>query len=698
MMKKTFLALLFAASAAAVSSAAFAVPASPEAAKGYFRALFDDPSSIPVSFIYDGRRIEGLGGFEVIRREIGPKAPVQRGKFVCVIDSTLTASIEAAYCAEYGQVEYTLWLENAGAGPSKVLEDVVAYRGAVEGVEPRLRGIYGDGGKFYMPYDSDLRKKPVFFQSKSGRPTHHVFPYFDFVHGNGGTMMAIGWAGTWQASFATTGAVTHVTAKTSVDIKTVLMPGERIRTGLVVMLPYTGRDAHRATNRWRSWFIKYNLPRANAEGEPLKPFATANFAYDSGLPNSDGSISERHTTWRRTLDKLTKERMLPNFRWLDAGWYCDPSGKTVPTDWWGTVGAWEIDRVKWPGRTLREANEECRRRGLKNLCWFEPERVTHVDELCRNFGYKKEWGIRTGRVITSNLGDEECLSWTLGRIVKAMDEIGVDMYREDNNSDPARSWYLLDKQEREAFDLPRTGINENKCVQGHYKLWDGIIDYCRANGKCTFVDSCAGGGGRNDIESMRRGVPLLRSDADRTTVMMRLSQTWGFVKWIPFCGSSTKDTDNMFRPQPGRGSDEFVIRASFLPVFKVSGAFSHQKELDFDLMRRNYEEWKSINHLLLCDYYTLTPWRHRKYQDGWQALAYDSPERGESIILGFRMHKAKEPSYTVKLPFAREGATYTLVDADTGEKQVRTGEELQNGLVLTLEKKRTSLMIRMKRN
>ena len=39
-----------------------------------------------------------------------------------------------------------------------------------------------------------------------------------------------------------------------------------------------------------------------------------------------------------------------------------------------------------------------------------------------------------------------------------------------------------------------------------------------------------------------------------------------------------------------------------------------------------------------------------------------------------------------------------VVDADTGEKQVRTGEELQNGLVLTLEKKRTSLMIRMKRN
>lgn len=698
-MEKNRLNTLFSAVAVTlVAATACAVPASPEAAWEYFRSFFDTPESIPVTFKYDGRRFEGLGALEVIHRDIGPKAPVRKGKFVCQIDRNLTATFEAAYCAEYSQIEYTLWLENRGAGPSKVLEDLYAYKALVPGAKPRLRGIFGDGGRHYEPYDVSLYSEPQLFRSTGGRPTHHVFPYFDFVHGDGGTLMALGWAGTWEASFAAMSEGTHVMAKTSTGLKTVLMPGERIRTGLVVMLPYKGRDAHNASNRWRAWFLKYNLPRFDGTGKAIKPFATSNFAFDTGLPNSDGSISERSTTWRRTLDKLTEEKVLPNFRWIDAGWYSDPAGKTVPTDWWGTVGSWELDSVKWPGKSLFEANEECRRRGLKVLCWFEPERVTHVKDLCRNYGYKKEWGIKTGRVITNNLGDDECLSWTLGRIVKMMDANGIDMYREDNNSDPARSWYLLDSREAEAFGLPRTGINENKCVQGHYRLWDGIIDYCRRNGKCTFVDSCAGGGGRNDIESMRRGVPLMRSDADRTTISMRLAQTWGFCKWIPFHGSANKEVSRQLDVQMGRGADEYVSRASLLPVFKISGAPTQNKNLDFDLMRRNYNEWKSINHLLLRDFYTLTPWRHHKYVEGWQALAYDAPELGESVILAFRMPKAEEPVHTVKLPFVRPEAVYTLVNADTGEKTVKKGSELREGLALRLDKKRSSVLLRMKRD
>ena len=50
------------------------------------------------------------------------------------------------------------------------------------------------------------------------------------------------------------------------------------------------------------------------------------------------------------------------------------------------------------------------------------------------------------------------------------------------------------------------------------------------NGKYTYVDSCASGGGRNDLESMRRGVPFLRSDSDRTTAAIRLAMTSSFSK------------------------------------------------------------------------------------------------------------------------------------------------------------------------
>ena len=50
----------------------------------------------------------------------------------------------------------------------------------------------------------------------------------------------------------------------------------------------------------------------------------------------------------------------------------------------------------------------------------------------------------------------------------------------------------------------RVGVRENFYVRGYYTYWDMLIEKYPD----MMIDSCAGGGGRNDIESMRRGVPL----------------------------------------------------------------------------------------------------------------------------------------------------------------------------------------------
>ena len=248
------------------------------------------------------------------------------------------------------------------------------------------------------------------FRSDRGRATHEVFPYFDLVHGDGGTLMALGWAGTWTADFSAKGALTQFKALNCNDFKAVIMPGEKVRTALVVLLPYKGRNADDATNLWRDWFIRYNMPRADASLRAIEPFSTTCLSSDTGLPNSDGSISERFYTWKRSLERLVYEGVLPDFRWFDAGWYPDPAGNTVMSDWWGTVGVWQIDTVKWPGNSFRESNEAFHRAGMKVLMWFEPERVTHVDDLVKNHAYKAEWAISDGaNVFSNNIGDPECL-------------------------------------------------------------------------------------------------------------------------------------------------------------------------------------------------------------------------------------------------------------------------------------------------
>jgi Alpha-galactosidase len=489
------------------------------------------------------------------------------------------------------------------------------------------------------------------------------------------------------------GGATTLAAQTNLGFKSVLLPGEKVRTGLVVMLNYDGRDENTSVNKWRAWFMKYNLPKADAHGNELKPFSTSCFAGDTGLPSTDGSISETYFTWQRTLTKLKYENFLPDFRWFDAGWYSDPAGNTVPYDgnWWATIGSWELDKRKWPGKTFLESNEACHALGLKVFVWFEPERVTDVENLSKNYGYKPEWGVRSEHCITSNLGDPECLAWTLGRITKMMGENGVDMYREDNNSDPAGSWAILDARDVEKYGLPRAGINENKCIQGHYALWDGIIEFCRRNGKCTFLDSCASGGGRNDIESLRRSVPVMRSDYDRTTTAMRLFQSSGFNKWIPFHGSSTKETEGQLDAQPV-SPDLYITRASLLPIWSVGGEFSHNPNLNFDDLRRNRGIWKQNNHLLTKNFYELSQWRNLDDRTGWKVLAYSNPETEESILLGFRMEECGQDTYTVAIPFVDAESVYVLSDDDSGRTWKATGKELAEGLTLTLHEKKTSLL------
>lgn len=662
-------------------------------AKKMYSDILSDVSRLPFTFVYDGKYRNGFEGLEV--RETVTETDIgEKRRFEAEIGRKMYVSAETFFNSEFGEFEYTVWFENRGKNPSKVLSDVYCLDMYFDGEKPILRGNLGDHENWYAAYEHDLTKADRLFRSVNGRATHVVFPYFDLVHGTGGTMLALGWAGTWEALFTAASGNTHIKAKTDIGLNASLMPGEKVRTGLVVMLPYRNRNYSNATNLWREWFMKYNLPKADGKGNPLEPFSTFCWSCDTGLPNSDGSISERYFTWKPTLEKQLSEGLKTDYRWFDAGWYFDPYGETVETDWWGTIGSWELDRVKWPEKTFLESNETCHKEGMKVLTWFEPERVTHVDGLVKNYGYKEEWSIGEGDSRTNNLGNPECLAWTLGRITKMMGENGIDMYREDNNSNPAFAWPLNDSLEKEKFGIPRDGMTENKCICGHYALWDGIIDFCRENGKTTFVDSCASGGGRNDIESMRRGVPVMRSDSDRERSSMRLSQSTTLPRWIPFHGSSVSEPKMCLEPDMSPCPSVYVNRASFLPIFNMMGtAITQNKNIDFDGLRRNMEEWKSVSRLLTKDYYVLTPWHHDSVREGWSAFAYDDPSAGESILTAFRMEDSPIEKMTFPLQFAEKNETYIIRDADTGRTFIEKGSELLRGIMVTIKEKKSSKLL-----
>ncbi len=651
-------------------------------ATAWYRKTAEDPADFPFYYTYRGEEHHGFAGLPLLSHESSRTDKREDNVYRYALD-TLVFTLIFTHYPTYGVSESTVWVENTGLENSGILENF-HQKWTFPGEHPVLKGILGDHGCQYRPYEIDLTAENARFVSDSGRPTHETFPYYNLEVGDGGVMLAIGWAGTFTADFTYADSAVTYTAQSVNGMKTFLKPGEKIRTALFVLAPYPSRRPGYAANFWRSWFVDCNLPPLDEKGTALKPMSFCCIANDTGLPNSDGSISERHFTWKPTLEKMAEVGVHIDVRWFDAGWYIAPNLTSPESDWWGTVGTWELDPYKWPEKTFLESTDYARDHKMRTLMWFEPERVTDVDNLAKNFGYDPAWAIRREGVgsISNNIGIPECYDWTVGRICKVLRENKVEIYREDNNSDPGALWRYLDTLEGDH----RTGITECKFVDGHYRMWDDIIACTLSFGGCGFCDSCASGGGRNDLETLRRGIPLLRSDADRTSTSLRLSMTWGFNQWIPYCGANTKEKIGEL-DATGR-TDVYTWRASYLPALNVDSQFTQDPDQDFSVLRFGLDEWAKINPYLLKDFYPLTLWHAQTDKSGFTAFGYHDPETDRGVLLLFRMEDCEDDTLTVTVPWM-EGATYRFTDEDTGEAWDSTASVF----TVQLPEKRTSRLI-----
>ena len=155
-----------------------------EAARARFESCLCDPARLPVSFTYGGETFHGLPGAatEASSGRHGRRMEAHR-----MLDERVEARFVADFNDEFGEMEYTLWFENKGRGPSEILSGVRTLELDFQGGDPVLRGCLGDHDNFYAPYENDLLCHDRYFVSTGGRATHVVFPYFDLVHGDGGT-------------------------------------------------------------------------------------------------------------------------------------------------------------------------------------------------------------------------------------------------------------------------------------------------------------------------------------------------------------------------------------------------------------------------------------------------------------------------------------------------------------------------------
>jgi alpha-galactosidase len=579
--------------------------------------------------------------------------------------SGMVVRVVAVDYADYPVVEWTVFFKNTGTNNTPLLENIQGLSASFERSATSEFILHGTKGDFcttdsYEPYEHVLTPG----WSRQFSPPDHSgkscdgpdgWPYYNLQMPGGGVILAIGWPGQWASSFVRDADRCLRIQAGQQRTHLVLGPGEEIRTPLIALLFWKGDDMVRAQNLWRRWFVAHNLARTQGQAQP----AVSQIQVDGSLANIAG------------VKAFLDAGIRPDICWRDAGgahtWYPNQSGAYQGNDSWLNTGTWEVDPTRYP-QGFKPFSEWLRSNGMQFLLWFEPERVGDPNSwLARNH---PEWllpGSSHGSIL--NLGNPAALRWLVDHLDGLISAQGLDWYREDmNGGGPLPAWRRNDAPDRQ-------GITENLYVQGHLALWDEL----RRRHPGLRIDSCASGGRRNDLETMRRAVPLLRSDFQfpemEGVIEGNQGHTHGLSRWLPYQGTGCY----LYEP--------YAFRSFYLPSFGMGGLTRES----MSAQQQAYRECSRIAPLMLGDYYPLTPYTLK--EDAWIAWQFDRPDLGMGVVQAFRRASCPEASRQFKLQGLQPGARYESENLD-GPRQVASGRQLmEEGLSVTLGRRPAAAVV-----
>lgn len=579
-------------------------------------------------------------------------------------------------CVEYldfPTVEWKLTFQNNGTEKSRVLENILPLSTffsreffdpvSVAQFDPELERVtqFNRQGEFllhhfkgggyglndYTPLEMALDTGASRDFLSAGRPCGVELPYFNLQAGLKGWIIVVGWSGQWKASFVhADGLSTQVTAGQA-TARMELLPGEEIRTPLIVVQNWNRSSWLEAQNIWRAWMLKYNVPRPS--GEIIAPHvAGCSSHWYSEMTQAD------EASQLTFLDRYAEEKIDIDYWWMDAGWYpCDGS--------WGKTGTWKPDTARFPNG-LRPITDYARRRGIDSIVWFEPERVHVGTELAEEHA---DWLLVGNDTVGGNLldlGNDDARNWLIDRVSSLIDSEGIDFYRQDFNMDPLANWQKNDTPDRQ-------GMTENRYVRGYLAYWDALLQ--RHPG--IKIDTCASGGNRNDLETLRRAVPLWRDDYFLDPVAYQ-NQTLGISLWMPLHGTGW------------RALDVYGARSAMVPYLNLLYDL-RDKSLDYDAIRAYVQTWRDVfAPLFTADFYPLTPLLQRDDPSGsfdyqqniWVGWQYNDPKSGTGAIQMFRRIFSPYKVGTFTLFGLESDAVYTVSDYDSSKTEDYTGEELMS--------------------
>ncbi|MBR6726485.1 MAG: alpha-galactosidase [Clostridia bacterium] len=629
-------------------------------------AQYTTPENIPVSFVYDGRKYHGIPAefFPKMRREF-LDANMTRTTVNATIDNTVAVTVEYVEYRDFPVTEWVAWFENITGGNSKIISDIKILDTVFEGDNPLFTWGNGDtcGQDGYEFWTEEVGEKrvihPVDMTACNG-----ASPFMKYQFDSYGIRIGIGWPGRWQAESEKCEGGVHYTLG-QMRCHMYLKPGEKIRTPRVNLLGYTGGEDH-GCNLWRRWYFAHILPREH--GNPLQPKLVLHTFMVDGKPEFTGATEANQISG---IDDYINRGYKPDIWWLDAGWY--------PCNfYWPGVGTWVENPEHFPNG-LGPVGKKCEENDIQLLLWFEPERVTTGSELHRDH---PEWCLTVPDFgdYMLDLGNPDCVDWLIERVDSIIKRGHVKIYRQDFNFHPNPHHDCWAYHE----DEDRVGAMENAHVRGYLRYWDELI-FRNPN---LWIDTCAGGGRRNEMETLRRSVPLHYTDVGYGHHLIKQKQHRVMFEWTPYFRAHTKNWDNEngdYEWGVERAIDEFAYHNALTP--SVTSMVEHDApEREFEIARRFDPIWRRAADLMLSgDYYPLT--ECRKDASDWYAMQFDNPVTREGFVQVIRNTKVTEDSINLKFHLSDDADDYEFENAETGAIRTVTSFGLEGGFKVTLPKR-----------
>ena len=528
--------------------------------------------------------------------------------------------------------------------------------------EAKFHSLRGDdcSDKSFLPREHLLAVGEVLtLQPTGGRSSDTTaFPFFDICLDGKPYLIAVGWSGQWKCVIERGECAVHIRVGL-VNADFYIKPHESLLLPSVCLVKGTpGEDSAAVRRRFRRMLmtdmrpLPYDMAHTPISMQPFDLY----FYRNPYWATEEGQL--------KTLEGAKKVGNLDTF-WIDAAWFREgfPNG----------VGNYSFHKGFPNG--LRKISDAVHGEGMRFMVWFEPERIRTGSDIYREHPEFLLSSKQNADNYLFDLGNEKAYSWLRDTLVSFIEENGIDIYRQDFNMSPLDYWCEHDGEKR-------VGITEIKHINGLYRLWDEL----RERFPGLIIDNCSSGGRRIDLETVRRAVPMWRSDVACSPVtpekhrdVWNQNHTLALSEYLPYHSAAAWQLDAS------------IVRSAATTGLACTFDVLNP-DYDFETASAAVSEVKRLAAYWDGDFYPLTV--PTLAEDCF--VAFRLAKGGCGFVSVFRRAMCEEDRFIIMLSDADRDAAYNVTVTD--ENRVSTahtvsGATLADGYAVFVPRAHTSAVI-----